>query len=266
MKRDLDAGARVQRALIPSAAPAIPGIECAWLFEPCSELGGDTLDLFAFDDGKLGLYLLDVSGHGVPAALLSVTLSRVLSPRGRGMMLHDGPHAAGGNGPRETGRNGHAPALPPAIVAGRLNQRFPMDPVTLQYFTILYAILDVAGRELRYVAAGHPGPVHLRAGQPAASFDSTGLAIGWLPDTPFGEQILATEPGDRIYFYSDGVVEALNAADEFFGLERFLALLERTREQPLQASLETLRAELAAWCGDAGLGDDVSVLAIELQE
>ncbi len=266
MKRDLDAGAKVQRALIPSAAPAIPGIECAWLYEPCSELGGDTLDLFALEDGKLGLYLLDVSGHGVPAALLSVTLSRVLSPRGAGLMLHDGNGVAESAGTAAPVRNGHAPALPPAIVAGRLNQRFPMDPATRQYFTILYAILDVAGRELRYVAAGHPGPIHLRAGHPATSFDSTGLAIGWLPDTPFAEQTLPTAPGDRFYFYSDGVVEAQSAADEFFELERFLALLERTREEPLQASLEALRAELAAWCGAAGPRDDVSVLAIEVRE
>src|SRR5438093_1009517 len=73
MRRDLEAGARIQRALIPQAAPALPGVAVAWAFEPCAELGGDIFDVFEFGDGWLGLYLLDVSGHGVPAALTSVT-------------------------------------------------------------------------------------------------------------------------------------------------------------------------------------------------
>ncbi len=270
MKRDLDAGARVQRALIPASSPAVRGIECAWIFEPCSELGGDTLDVYSLEDGMLGLYLLDVSGHGVPAALLSVTLSRVLSPHGAGLMLQDGAETAGrgyGVGPRGAVGGPHRTrALSPAAVAGRLNARFPMDPATCQYFTILYAVLDVTGRELRYVAAGHPGPIHVSAGGGATVFESTGLAIGWLPEATFEERTLKLQPGDRVYFYSDGVVEAQGAGDEFYGLERFKELLEHTRCESLQQSLEALRTELGGWCGAAGPSDDVSVLALEMRE
>jgi PAS domain S-box-containing protein len=80
MKRDLDAAAAVQRALLPAALPQIPGIDLAWAFRPCQELAGDTLNAFPLDERRVALYLLDVSGRGGASALLSVTLSRLLSP------------------------------------------------------------------------------------------------------------------------------------------------------------------------------------------
>ena len=81
MRKDLDAAARVQQALLPETLPDVPGVSLAWNFRPCSELGGDSLNVFPLDEHHLGLYVLDVSGHGVSASLLSVTLSRVLIPR-----------------------------------------------------------------------------------------------------------------------------------------------------------------------------------------
>ena len=97
----------------------------AWVFKPCEELGGDILNVFMLDEQQVGLYLLDVSGHGVTAALLSVTLNRVLSPA-------PSPHSL----LKQQGR-----LMPPAEVAEQLNREFPMDPTTGQYFTLLYGIL-----------------------------------------------------------------------------------------------------------------------------
>jgi len=283
MRLDLEAGAKVQRALIPSAPPSVRGVQIAWTFEPCAELGGDILDAFALDDEHLGLYLLDVSGHGVPAALLSVTVSRLLSHRGPGSLLVDGaggPAAGAAHGSRDagglpspgsTGAGGHraGPATvtrptPPAQVAAHLNQQFPMDPATSQYFTFLYGVLETGTRELRYVAAGHPGPLHIDAAGAARSLESTGLAIGWLPNARFEERSVRLARGDRIYFFSDWVTEAQNAEEELFGMERFAELLERARDVTLERSLEELQIRLRQWCGAAAPGDDVSVLAVEI--
>jgi len=80
MKNDLDAAARAQQALLPTTPPNVPNVEVVWKYRPCDELAGDILNVFQLDDKHLGLYVLDVSGHGVPASLLSVTLNRVLLP------------------------------------------------------------------------------------------------------------------------------------------------------------------------------------------
>ncbi len=80
MRKDLEAAARVQQALLPESFPVIQGASVEWAYRPCAELGGDSLNVFQLDEHHMGLYVLDVSGHGVPASLLSVTLSRVLTP------------------------------------------------------------------------------------------------------------------------------------------------------------------------------------------
>src|SRR5580704_15900034 len=80
MSRDLEAAAKIQKTFLPSVAPRVPGTEFAWCYQPCDELAGDGLNIIPLGEGKVGLYVLDVSGHGVSAALLLVTLSRLLSP------------------------------------------------------------------------------------------------------------------------------------------------------------------------------------------
>ena len=252
MSRDLAAGARIQRALIPQRAPTLLRVEVAWTFEPCTELGGDILDVFALDDGRLGLYLLDVSGHGVPAALTSVTLSRMLSHMGPSSMIYE---EAPGAEPR---------LVPPATLAATLNRRFPMDPLTKQYFTWVYAILDPSARELRYAAAGHPGPILVGNDSQPRAFDSSGPAIGWLPDAMFEECTISLSPADRLYFYSDGIIEARDPDGAFFGDERLLATLAECRSGSLSQSLERVKNEVSAWCGAAGPDDDISMIGVQI--
>ncbi len=127
MKSDLLAAAKVQNALMPQSLPELDGASFAWRFLPCDELAGDILDVFWLGERRVGLYLLDVSGHGVPAALLSVTLNRILPHLEEASLLID-----------ESSRPDENVLLSPARVAGRLNTRFPMNPETRQYFTITY--------------------------------------------------------------------------------------------------------------------------------
>ncbi len=254
MSRDLEAAARIQRTLLPRGATEVPGLEFAWGYQPCDELGGDGLNIIRLDDGRVGLYVLDVSGHGVSAALLSVTLSRLLSsPSDPSSILV---------------RHRDAPdrhdVAPPAEVADRLNRLFPYDTTTEQFATLMYGVLDVATGDFRHVSAGHPGPLHLPAGGPPAILESPGFPIG-LADEGFAERSARLAAGDRLYLYSDGLPDAMSPAGERFGDARLLDAIGRARGLPLGEGIVTLLGEIAQWQGGAGPRDDISILAVEVK-
>jgi sigma-B regulation protein RsbU (phosphoserine phosphatase) len=193
----------------------------------------------------------------VASALLSVTLSRVLSPSSDASAVLR-PDTGGGD-------DGRAPAgrpMSPAEVTGRLNRMFPFDEATEQFFTILYGVLDVQTGEFRYVSAGHPGAAIIPADGGGRIVESSGFPIG-LTELPYEEYALTMAPGDRIYLYSDGIPEAMDGEDRVFGGDRLLGALGRARGEPLERSVAGLLEDLERWAGPAGLRDDVSLVAVE---
>jgi len=253
MSHDLKAAARIQETFLPRELPPVPGTSFAWIYRPCDELAGDGLNVIPLGGGRTGLYILDVSGHGVVAALLSVTLSRVLSHPsepssilGRGGAVRDGLEIA-----------------PPAEVADRLNQLFPFDTSTEQFATMIYGVLNAGTGEFRYVSAGHPGPVHLPAGASPVILESEGCPIG-LAEGPYEERSVRLVAGDRLYLYSDGLPEAMDSSGEQFGDDRLLQAIGRARSEPLREAVTALAAEIERWRGAAGAQDDVSILAVEI--
>jgi PAS domain S-box-containing protein len=247
MSRDLGAAARIQRSLLPAQLPPLPGLRATWTLRSCTELAGDTLDVFPLDDSRSALYVADVSGHGVPAALLSVTLSHTLSPRSRSD-LSLSPAGAG--------------SLPG--LCGELNERFQMEEDRVQYFTMLYATFDAVSRTLSYVSAGHPPAILVpRRGQPR-ELACQSHPIGLLPDAEYEERELVLEPGDRVYVYSDGLVEALDPGqEEQFGAQRLSDVLAQAKGLDLEASVCSARASVERWCGDTEPDDDITLLGLE---
>ncbi len=258
MQHDLQAAAQIQKSLLPQRLPAVPGLNFAWAFRPCDELAGDILNVFRLDETHLALYVLDVSNHGVPAALLAVTLSRLLTPLMNQSHLLKEPCSTNGQGYR---------IVPPAEVGSQLNRRFPMDPANGQYFTLLYGVLDLTTREFSYIQAGHPGPV-LREGATGRSavLEGSGLPVGFLEDANYLEWRRSLAVNDRLYLYSDGVPEAFSPSGEQFGEARFLEAIEASASAPLKESLALIEKRLGDWCGTAGFRDDVSLLALEISE
>lgn len=249
---DLTAAAKVQAALLPVAEPTVPGYRFGWRFVPSAWLAGDILNVFPLDERYVGLYLLDVSGHGVAASLLSVTVSRFLSPaRDPASLLWR----------RDEGSGDYHPQ-PPARVAERLGERFPFDASTEQYFTLVYCLLDLKTNRLRYVSAGHPGAIHVRSAGGTQVVEAVGYPIG-VTDEPYDECEIELSPGDRLYLYSDGVPEAMDDDDAYFGQDRLLAELEATRDRTLNDSLSSLLEQIKQWRGRRHVHDDVSVLAVE---
>lgn len=250
MSADLAAAAKVQRAMLPVEMPESPCAEFSWTFRPCTELAGDILNVFRLDQRRIGMFILDVSGHGVAAALLSVTLSRLLSPSsGRSLLF---------------AQDGHRIESPAGVVA-RLNREFRMDERTRQYFTIFYAILDEETREFRYVAGGHAGPIWMRPGSSPDLHEATGPPVGLLPAAPYREHVLLLEPGHRLYLYTDGLIEAEDPNGEEFGRLRLRRAIEDAASLPLAESLESVLSAVDFWCQRSDADDDISMLALEIR-
>ena len=247
MSRDLEAAAKIQKAFLPSTAIHVPGVEFAWCYQPCDELAGDGLNIIPLGEGRIGLYILDVSGHGVAAALLSVTLSRLLSAPSEpsSILIRD------------------RVVTPPVEVAERLNRLFPYDLATGQFATLLYGVLDVSTGDFRHVCAGHPGPLHLPATAAAVILESPGFPIG-LAEDAYGERCVHLAAGDRLYFYSDGLPDAMSPGGERFGDTRLRDALDRGRSEPLGGGIAMLLGEIARWQNGERPQDDISILAIEI--
>jgi phosphoserine phosphatase RsbU/P len=241
MKRDLAAAAKVQAALLPGATPMTPAARFAWEFKPCTELAGDLLNVIPIDDRRVAMYVLDVVGHGVAAALVAVMANRVLT------QLHLAADRLAS----------------PSEVATRLNAEFSWDPQTCQFLTLLYGVLDLDAGGFRFVTAGHPGPVYLPHDAQPRNLRLPSSPIG-LGDEPYAEHFLKLRSGDRLYLYSDGVPEACGRNSKCFGVNRLLTHLDQSRTATLPDSLDGLLRAVHHWCDGLPPEDDISLLGVEL--
>jgi len=255
MRRNLEEAAAIQRTWLPNALPHVAGFEFAWRYRPCEELAGDGLNVVRLDDDHVGIYVLDVSGHGVPAALLSASLSRWLSPQPEESCLFV---------PAPETESGYAPAAP-AAVAATLNRRYGAGPATGKFFTLLYGILELSSRRFRYVTAGHPPPVLID--EQGARFCplAGGLIMGALPDFDFGECEIRLQPGDRLLIYTDGAFEAVDANDQEMGEKRILDALADLLHRPADEALGEMIRKIEDWCPHSAPQDDVTFLSIDVQ-
>lgn len=249
---DLKAAAWMQERLLPSPALQANGVRCEWRLQPSGYVAGDIFNFFALDEEQIGFYLLDVSGHGVPAAMLSVTLSMVLTPEA----MHESPLK------RYDPAVDAFEVLSPGDAIRELNRRFQLKDD--RYFTMIYGVFDTRSSTLQVAQAGHPGPVLIRKGGDVQILGTGGMPVGLWPDIEFDSFETKVNAGDRLLIYSDGVTECMNVRGDAFGEDRLLSCLKTRAMQPLGELLEGLLAEIRAWSGAAEFGDDVSLLAIEM--
>ncbi len=253
MKHDLDAAGRVQQALLPTTLPECEGYGFGWAYKPCNELGGDALDVFRINDEVIAFYLLDVSGHGVPASLLAVTATRSLAPRCDRSSLVIEP----GWDP------GTYSAVAPDEVMRRLNVMNPMDPPRNPHFiTMIYGLLEPQHGRVRYACAGHPGPIVVRADGSATIVDGGSAPVGLVPNSQFEVMQIDLEPGDRLFIHSDGLYEQKSQDTlEQFGRERLRSGLQQAEGDVQQAVDHTVEV-VRRWSGSDQLDDDLSLLGI----
>jgi sigma-B regulation protein RsbU (phosphoserine phosphatase) len=257
MKKDLEAAARIQATFLPAETIEMEGASFAWRYVPCDELAGDTLGIVPLDETRVGVYVIDVSGHGVPSALLSVSLSRLVSSEPASSVLWSTD--AGSEEPR---------IASPLEVVEELSRRFPYDIQTGQYFTMIYAVVDLGEGELTFASAGHEPMIVVGSDKDPIFGESTGQPIALVPATlmksTYEEHTLALQAGDRIYFYSDGVPEARNADDEQFDNDRLANTLVELLTTDLDDGLPVLLEKVRDWQGRIEFDDDVSIVGVEI--
>jgi sigma-B regulation protein RsbU (phosphoserine phosphatase) len=240
---DLKAAAAIQRSLLPEGYQSIPQLKVAWRFNPCERIGGDIFNIQRVDEDQVGLYMLDVCGHGVPAALISVAASQFLA----------GPRGLLGGGCQLTS---------PETVLNHLDEAFPFERFD-SYFSIVCMSIDLRRGTLTYGGAGHPPPVLLRADGDLTVLDFRGPVIGFGSDMPYGQKALRLETGDKIILYTDGLTENRDRNGRAFGRNRFYALLRGFARRPVGDVVDALHAEFRRFLEGVAPDDDISLLGVE---
>ena len=245
IQSDLAAAALVQRQLLPSTDRPLSPLRADWLYVPAAQLSGDSFNFFDLTPDLVGFYQLDVSGHGIPAALLSASLSRTLVPTG-------GPGAAG-----------KEHFLEPARFVEALNLRLADDGDELENFsTLVYGVLNKRTGDGEIAVAGHPPPIIQRLAGPVEFLTAGGMPVGIFPDAPYESQPIHLGPGDRLILYSDGVTDCRNPAGDTFGEERLTAAVDASPPATTEALSEAVAQRLRDWRGDGDPDDDISVLVL----
>lgn len=250
LDEDLKAAAQIQQSLLPKSMPELESFEFAWKFLPSEAIGGDIFDVFSLDEDHLGVYMLDVSGHGVPAALVAVSVSQILNTH-RNVILK-----------KKTDSPPYYTLTPPAEVLVELDREYPLERFE-KYFTIVYAVIRISDGRMVYSSAGHPPPVLMRRDGSRQLLEAGGAIIGLGGRLPFEEGEAFLKTGDKLVFYTDGIMEHANGRGEFYGMERFQQKLGGLSRQSMMDMMTEVVADLETFGDGATLQDDVSILGIE---
>jgi phosphoserine phosphatase RsbU/P len=250
LEKYLHSAAHIQKSLAPSRFPRVGNLEFAWRFIPCKKIGGDLFNVLQLDEETVMAYILDVSGHGISSAMVTVSVYQSLS------------HHLGNFLKERLDAPPYYRVLTPTEVLRRLDAEYPFERFEM-FFTISYLLLNPTTGRVRYSNAGHPPPLLLRADGSREILNQGGTVIGMGGVIPFEEGEVTLRAGDRLFLYTDGVVEQVNTASELFGEERFSGHLAELRESPLNIVCARVIELLHGFSGGRPLEDDVTLLGIE---
>jgi PAS domain S-box-containing protein len=237
IEQELQVARLIQQTLLPKSLPGLPGYDIAAYYQPAREVGGDFYDFLELEDSRLGLVVGDVSGKGVPAALVMAITRTML-------------HAAYRLGSPEPGE----------ILEQVNNILYPDIPPNM-FVTCLAAILDSRSGRLQYANAGHDLP-YLRHADGVSELRATGMPLGLMPNMSYEQKEIALKPGESVLLYSDGLVEAHNPRREMFGFPRMQRFVGA---HPGGATLiDCLLAELDSFTGEEWeQEDDIALLTLQ---
>jgi sigma-B regulation protein RsbU (phosphoserine phosphatase) len=237
IQSEMRLAAEIQLGLLPKTAPEIAGYSIVGTSIPAQSVGGDYYDFIRIDERRLALCLGDVSGKGMPAALLMANLQATL--RGQTIVSASARECV-----------------------SRANRLLVESTSSDKYATLFYGILDLSEHTFQYTNAAHNPPVHLRTDGSSTFLKKGGIMLGMLTDIAFETDTVTLAPGDLLVIYSDGITEAFNAADEDFGEERLMEILIRHRESPVGRLMEEILSQVRVFMGNAPQSDDMSLLMV----
>ena len=251
LDRDLIEAKKLQQTLVRDRHRDLGAATVGLLLQPSGHVGGDLVGTFQINADKLALYAVDVSGHGVASAMMTARLAGLLAsgaPDQNIALMRDG-------------QGGHVP-LPPDQVAARLNRLMIEDLKVDQYFTMVYAEVDLSSGAVRLVQAGHPHPILLRAAGAACQIGTGGFPIGLLAEAEFRAISFQMMPGDRLVIASDGFTECPGPHGDL-GEDGLQRILRRNKHLSGAALDAALLSALADHAGGTDFPDDVSAVVFD---
>jgi len=246
LDEEMRLAARLQSDFLPKEMPTVGPLKFNALFRPCGYVSGDLYDVFRLDETRVGFYLADAMGHGVPSALLTLFLRTSLASKeifSRGYRL-----------------------LTPSEALGRLNAALVAQNFSHTTFaTAIYGVADANTREVSFAQAGHPKPM-LIPGDPAEPVRElelyNGALLGIFPEETYQTTVVQLSPGDRILLHSDGIETVFG--DEPDGSRPWQEELARRRKVDTQTLLAEFSARLDAQSGSLQPKDDLTVIALDV--
>lgn len=239
IEQELRTAQGIQQAFLPKEVPMLPGWQLVPYYRPAREVGGDFYDFLPLEDGRLGLVIGDVTGKGVPAALVMATVQTMLRSTAQEM-------------------------LAPGEVLVRVNDLLSANIPPGMFVTCFFSLLDPKNGRLCYANAGHDLPYRQQKGS-VSSLWATGMPLGMMPDSHYEEHEITIAPGETLLFYSDGLVEAHDARREMFDTPRLKRVLA---EYAGGGSLiDVLLSELRCFTGEGWeQEDDVTLMTLQRYE
>nr|WP_281245130.1 SpoIIE family protein phosphatase [Litoreibacter janthinus] len=252
LNHDLSEARHLQQSLVRETDIQLPEGRIALNLTPSGHVGGDLVGTFRVNDDQIGLFSLDVSGHGVTSALMTARLAGYLSglTPNQNMALQKQP-------------DGSYAARDPAKTASELNELLLRELDTEHYFTIALSIVDLRTGYMRTVQAGHPHPVLQRQGYGPSYLGDGGMPVGLIPDASYSCFETQLRPGDRLILYSDGITEAERPDGKMLDEAGFAKILETSRSLDGPTTLDRLLTELRLYTGTDEFTDDVSALVFD---
>jgi len=241
---ELDVATRIQMSMLPAAFPPFRDKQNKFdLYArvyPAREVGGDFYDFFFIDDDHFAMIIADVSGKGIPAALFMAIAKIIIKNR-----LQSGED------------------IEPAIEA--VNRQLCDNNIMDMFVTAWICVLEISSGGLKYINAGHNPPLVMRRGK---GFDflvsPPDLVLAGMDDTPYNGRLTRLEPGDILFLYTDGIVEAENAKGEFYGKDQLKAFLDANSGLPPREMIDRFRDNIAAFAGGAQQSDDITMLVLRI--
>jgi sigma-B regulation protein RsbU (phosphoserine phosphatase) len=236
LAKELEQAADIQRRLLPTRAPDVPGVELAGYNAACRTVGGDYYDFIAYGDGSVAMLVGDVAGKGMPASLLMSSL------QARVQVLFEEP--------------GNLAAL-----VTKLNRIITINCPSNRFITFFFCAIDPKENTITYVNAGHNPPVLLHRDGTVEQLEGTGVILGILPIAKYEQKVSKFEPGDVVVLYSDGVTEACRPdVDEEFGEERVAQSLLELRDQSAQSIIDSIIQRVNEFTKGSPPADDITLV------
>jgi sigma-B regulation protein RsbU (phosphoserine phosphatase) len=252
LDNDLREARQLQQSLVPERYRDFGRCSVSLLLQSSGYVGGDLVGFFPAGENRLGMYAIDVSGHGISAALMTARLAGFLSP-----VAPDHNVAL-----RQIGDGTYEP-VPPAEAISNLNRLVLEEMETEHYFTMVLGDLDMRTGHVRLAQAGHPHPLIQRANGEITQTSPGGFPVGLMSDAMFSEFEVQLRPGDRLLFHSDGITECPGSEGEMLGEEGLDQFVRDLHEVEGPAFFETFMWKLSDFASGPSLPDDVSAVLLD---